>query len=190
MVFQDPYGSLNPRSTVRETVESALVLAGRATRGEAARRRVAELLDLVELPMQRADAYPRQLSGGQRQRVAIARALATDPEVLVLDEAVAALDVSVQAQVLNTLTGIRAARGLAYVFISHDLNVVRQVADDVLVMHRGRVVERGTASTVLAAPQHPYTQRLLDAVPRPGWNPRRLRPLPDEVTDLATDVPT
>ncbi|CAN5627199.1 N/A [soil metagenome] len=171
MVFQDPYESLNPRVTVRDTLLTAYTLAGRpggSRRGSAV---VRELLDLVELPQQRADAYPRQLSGGQRQRVAIARALAADPQVLVLDEAVAALDVSVQAQILNLLADVRTARGVAYLFISHDLNVVRHVADDVLVMRHGQVVERGVTLDVLANPIHPYTQLLLDSVPRPGWTP-------------------
>lgn len=173
MVFQDPYGSLNPRATVRDTLRLAFTLAGKAGRGQLGANAVTELLDLVELPRQRADSYPRQLSGGQRQRVAIARALATEPRILILDEAVAALDVSVQAQILNLLADIRRTQGLTYVFISHDLNVVRQVADEILVMQNGRVVERGHTVDVLSSPQHEYTQLLLDAVPRPGWVPGR-----------------
>lgn len=173
MVFQDPYGSLNPRTTVSDAIRLAFTLAGKAGRGQSGDNAVNELLDLVELPRQRADSYPRQLSGGQRQRVAIARALATEPRILILDEAVAALDVSVQAQILNLLAEIRRTLGLVYVFISHDLNVVRQVADEILVMQKGRVVERGHTAEVLSTPNHAYTQLLLDAVPRPGWVPGR-----------------
>lgn len=178
MVFQDPYGSLNPRATVRETLHSAFAMVGKPGGPLSGDARITELLDLVELPRQLVDSHPRQLSGGQRQRVAIARALAADPQILVLDEAVAALDVSVQAQILNLLVDVREARGLAYLFISHDLNVVRQVTDQILVMQNGRIVERGDTSAVLSAPEHEYTQLLLDAVPRPGWVPQRLRTEP------------
>lgn len=171
MVFQDPYASLNPRLSLRQTLLTSLRLGG-ARDSRANNARVQELLDLVELPHQRAEAYPRQLSGGQRQRAAIARALAADPEVLVLDEAVSALDVSVQAQILNLLCDIRDARGLAYIFISHDLNVVRQVTDRIMVMRQGEIVEQGMTAEVLTEPKHEYTALLLDSVPRPGWNPR------------------
>jgi oligopeptide transport system ATP-binding protein len=171
MVFQDPYGSLDPRTTVRDTLRSALVLAGKSKGRQSDDINIHELRDLVELPRPRADSYPRQLSGGQRQRVAIARALAAEPEILVLDEAVASLDVSIQAQILNVLADIRDARGLAYLFISHDLNVVQQVTDEIVVMQKGRIVERGETLAVLSAPKHEYTRRLHDAVPRPGWVP-------------------
>lgn len=134
---------------------------------------MAELLDQVGLDERQGAALPRALSGGQRQRVAIARALAVRPRLLVLDEAVAALDVSVQAQILTLLTDIRRRTEVAYLFITHDLGIVRHVCDDVLVMHRGRVVERGPAETVLTDPEDPYTRRLRDSVPRRGWKPTR-----------------
>jgi oligopeptide transport system ATP-binding protein len=172
MVFQDPYLSLDPRISVGAALREPLALHHPGRRDHAAR--VAELLDQVGLGAGAADSLPRQLSGGQRQRVAIARALAVEPAVLVLDESVAALDVSVQAQILNLLADIREQTGIGYLFITHDLGVVQCVTDEVLVMRRGRVVEAGPTARVLAEPQHPYTRLLLDSVPRPGWDPRRL----------------
>ncbi|MER5886274.1 ATP-binding cassette domain-containing protein [Streptomyces sp. NPDC001941] len=171
LVFQDPYSSLDPRTSVERVLRETLRLHF-PDRDPAPR--VRELLDQVGLDARAADALPRHLSGGQRQRVAIARALAVEPAVLVLDEAVAALDVSVQAQILNLLADIRQRTAIGYLFITHDLGVVRCVTDEVLVMHRGRVVEAGPTATVLAAPQHPYTRLLLDSVPRPGWQPERI----------------
>ncbi|MGW8778066.1 ABC transporter ATP-binding protein [Streptomyces sp. NPDC055796] len=169
MVFQDPFLSLDPRTTVGAALRETLRLHfPDADHG----RRVTELLDQVGLGAREADALPRQLSGGQRQRVAIARALAVEPAVLVLDEAVAALDVSVQAQILNLLGDIREQTGIGYLFITHDLGVVRCVTDEVVVMRRGRIVEAGPTAQVLAAPEHPYTRLLLESVPRPGWDPR------------------
>ncbi|MFF6888871.1 ABC transporter ATP-binding protein [Streptomyces sp. NPDC012421] len=168
MVFQDPYLSLDPRVCVEEVLRETLRLHCPGTDHD---RRVRELLDQVGLGTRAADARPRHLSGGQRQRVAIARALAVEPAVLVLDEAVAALDVSVQAQILNLLADIREQTRIGYVFITHDLGVVRCVTDDVLVMRHGRVVEAGRTADVLAAPAHPYTRLLLESVPRPGWDP-------------------
>ncbi|MFD8014632.1 ABC transporter ATP-binding protein [Streptomyces sp. NPDC058955] len=168
MVFQDPYLSLDPRTSVEQVLRETLRLHFPGTDHD---RRVRELLDQVGLGTRAADARPRQLSGGQRQRVAIARALAVEPAVLVLDEAVAALDVSVQAQILNLLADIREQTRIGYLFITHDLGVVRSVTDDVIVMRRGRVVEAGRTAEVLAAPEHPYTRLLLDSVPRPGWDP-------------------
>ncbi|WP_395292988.1 ABC transporter ATP-binding protein [Kitasatospora hibisci] len=171
MVFQDPYQSLDPRTTVgavlRETLRLHFPDADHP-------RRIAELLDQVGLGEREAGALPRQLSGGQRQRVAIARALAVEPAVLVLDEAVAALDVSVQAQILNLLADIREQTGIGYLFITHDLGVVRFVTEDVIVMRHGKVVESGRTADVLAHPQHPYTRLLLESVPRPGWDPRSI----------------
>jgi ABC-type oligopeptide transport system ATPase subunit len=147
--------------------------------------RIAELLLQVGLDERHAGVYPRALSGGQQQRVAIARALASQPRVLILDEAVASLDVSVQAQVLNLLADIREQTGVTYLFISHDLAVVRQVSDDVIVMRRGTVVERGSTSRVLDDPQHTYTKALLLAVPRRGWKPVRTGLLDSLSADLA-----
>ncbi|MFD0403171.1 ABC transporter ATP-binding protein [Kitasatospora sp. NPDC127121] len=171
MVFQDPYLSLDPRTSVgaalRETLRLHFPDADHP-------RRIAELLDQVGLGEREAEALPRQLSGGQRQRVAIARALAVEPAVLVLDEAVAALDVSVQAQILNLLTDIREQTGIGYLFITHDLGVVRCVTDEVVVMRHGRIVESGPTAEVLARPRHAYTRLLLDSVPRPGWDPRSI----------------
>lgn len=181
MVFQDPYLSLDRRQTVRACLAECLDLHFDLDRG-AREARIRQLLDQVGLDERQARALPRALSGGQRQRVAIARALAAEPRLLILDEAVAALDVSIQAQVLNVLADIRAATGIAFLFISHDLAVVRQVCDEVLVLHRGRVVERGDVDAVLEAPRDPYTRRLIDSVPRPGWTPRRRRSTTPEPT--------
>ncbi|MCX5387021.1 ABC transporter ATP-binding protein [Streptomyces sp. NBC_00083] len=171
MVFQDPFLSLDPRLSVAAGLRETLRLH---FPGADHTRRIAELLDQVGLGARTHDALPRQLSGGQRQRVAIARALAVEPAVLVLDEAVAALDVSVQAQILNLLADIRAETGVGYLFITHDLGVVRCVTDDVIVMRQGRIVEEGSTAQVLAQPQHPYTRLLLESVPRPGWDPHAI----------------
>ncbi|GGY72967.1 ABC transporter ATP-binding protein [Streptomyces xanthochromogenes] len=171
MVFQDPFLSLDPRVSVEAALRETLRLH---FPGADHARRIAELLDQVGLGSRARDALPRQLSGGQRQRVAIARALAVEPAILVLDEAVAALDVSVQAQILNLLADIRAETGVGYLFITHDLGVVRCVTDDVIVMRQGRIVEAGATERVLASPQHPYTRLLLESVPRPGWDPHTI----------------
>jgi oligopeptide transport system ATP-binding protein len=167
MVFQDPYQSLDRRQTVRSCLAEVL------THHRKDRSRIGELLDLVGLDRRLGDALPRHLSGGQRQRVAIARALAAEPRLLVLDEAVAALDVSIQAQILNLLVDARARTGVSYLFISHDLSVVRHVCEEVVVMSRGRVVESGPVERVLTEPGHEYTRRLVASVPRPGWVPTR-----------------
>ncbi|MEU9082816.1 ABC transporter ATP-binding protein [Streptomyces sp. NPDC048357] len=168
MVFQDPYLSLDPRTSVEAALRETLTLH---FPGRDHAKRVRELLDQVGLGTRAADALPRRLSGGQRQRVAIARALAVEPAVLVLDEAVAALDVSVQAQILNLLADVREQTGIAFLFITHDLGVVRCVTDEIVVMRHGAVVEQGGTQEVLAAPGHPYTRLLLESVPRPGWDP-------------------
>jgi len=166
IVFQDPFGSLNPRMHVARLVGDGLTLHGLA-RGEARARRVIELLDRVGLPADCAARYPHELSGGQRQRVSIARALAVEPDFIVCDEPVSALDVSVQAQILNLLQDLREDRGLAYLFISHDLSVVRHIADRVAVMYLGRLVEEAPTESLFAGPRHPYTRALLSAVPVP-----------------------
>jgi peptide/nickel transport system ATP-binding protein len=172
IVFQDNYSSLDPRQRVGDALAEAVDLHFQPT-PEERRQRVAELLDSVGLKQEHAKALPRTLSGGERQRAALARALAVKPRLLVLDEAVSSLDVATQAQILDLLAGIRASTGTAYVFISHDLAVVRRVSDEVLVMRRGRVVERGATQQILSAPTDPYTRLLLDSTPRPGWRPRR-----------------
>ena len=172
IVFQDPYTSLDPRQSAEAAVDEVLRLHHRWP-GDRRSARVAELIDLVGLDARQARAVPSALSGGQRQRVAIARALAAEPRILILDESVSALDVSIQAQVLNLLADIRDATGVSYVLISHDLAVVRQLTDQAVVMRRGRVVERGPTARVLDDPQHDYTKLLRACVPRPGWQPRR-----------------
>jgi len=174
MIFQDPYHSFDPRLTIGQAIEEPLRLHSGGSRGER-RKRVAELLDQVGLSAKQADALPRALSGGQRQRAAIARALGIRPQILVLDEAVAALDVSIQAQVLVLLDEIRRETGMAFLFVSHDLAVVRYITQDIIVMRHGRIVEAGVTEQVLAAPRHPYTRLLLDSVPRKGWDLGRLR---------------
>ncbi|MEF3405401.1 ABC transporter ATP-binding protein [Agromyces sp. CCNWLW203] len=173
MVFQDPYGSLDRRLTVEQTLMHAMRLHGMATRAEAPAR-VAELLDRVRLAAKHGTLKPHQLSGGQRQRVAIARAIAVAPSVLVLDEAVSALDVSVQAQILELLGEIRRDSGIALLFVSHDLAVVDEVTDRTLVLFHGGVVEEGTTHDVLRAPQHAYTRLLVSSVAGPGWDPHEV----------------
>jgi peptide/nickel transport system ATP-binding protein len=175
IVFQDPYRSLNPRVTVGETIAEGPVNYG-VPRADALAK-AQELLELVDLPADSISRYPHQFSGGQRQRIAIARALALDPDVLVADEAVSALDVSVQAQVLELLHEIQSRLGVALLFITHDLRVAAQICDDVAVMHKGRIVEQGAAAQVLTNPQTPYTRALLDAAPGRGWDFANFRPV-------------
>jgi len=166
IVFQNPYASLNPRRTIGRTLVEPMRIHGLggtdAERYERARR----LLDRVGLPADTMQRYPHEFSGGQRQRIAIARALAVEPQVLICDEPVSALDVSVQATVLNLLLDLQESLGLAYLFISHDLAVVKYMSDEVLVMRSGEVVERGTPEAIFRSPQHEYTRKLLDAIPR------------------------
>lgn len=181
IVFQNPYASLDPRQRVRDALREAL----RARQREDSDATVSALLEQVGLEDRHGRSHPRALSGGQRQRVAIARALAAEPKLLILDEAVAALDVSVQAQVLNLLADIREHSAMSYLFISHDLAVVRQLCSRAVVMRDGRVVEQGSTADILERPETTYTQLLRDSVPRPGWKPsRRL------LLDTAAEVPT
>lgn len=175
VVFQDPYASLNPRHSVSTIVGEGLVVHGLA-RGAAIEQRVVQLLEEVGLSADDIRRLPRELSGGQRQRVAIARALAVDPEFLVLDEAVSALDVTTQAQVLTLIARLRDSRNLTCLFIAHNLAVVQQVATNVAVMHRGRIVELAPAAQLFARPSHEYTRALLDAVPAGDPRQRRIRP--------------
>jgi peptide/nickel transport system ATP-binding protein len=165
IVFQNPDSSLNPRKTVRELLGRPIARFGLAPRAEIPAR-VDALLDLVRLPAHYADRYPHQMSGGEKQRIGIARALATDPRFIVCDEPVSALDVSVQAAIINLLADLKDRLGVAYLFISHDISVVAHLADRVAVMHRGKIVEIGSTGAIMRTPQHPYTRRLLDAVPR------------------------
>ena len=162
LVFQDPYSSLDPRMTVGSTVAEAVP---RGVRGVSRRGEVARLLELVDLPADLVDRYPAELSGGQRQRVAIARALAVRPKLIVADEITSALDVSVQAHVLNVIRDIQRAEGLSMLFISHNLATVRYISDEVGVMYRGQLVESGPTERIVEAPTHAYTRQLLQAVP-------------------------
>ena len=177
LVFQDPFGSLNPRMTIGGMLGEVLsvhALAAGAERG----RRITELLDLVGLGPEAVERYPHEFSGGQRQRIGIARALAVEPDIIVADEPVSALDVSIQAQVLNLLADLQERLDLSYLFIAHDLAVVRQVADRVAVMYAGRIVEASDAAALYHEPLHPYTRSLLAAVPRPR-PPTEKRKVPD-----------
>jgi ABC-type oligopeptide transport system ATPase subunit len=184
MVFQDPYASLNPRRTVGDSVAEPLEVHGlhRSDR----RARVRELFDLVGLASTFVDRHPHELSGGQRQRVGIARALAVEPDLLVLDEPIASLDVSVQAQVLNLLVRLQRELSLTYLFVAHDLAAVAHVSDRVAVMHRGRIVEQGDAAQVYASPQDDYTKALLAAVPHPDPAAERERRAQRRVRPKAT----
>ncbi|MDI4232414.1 ABC transporter ATP-binding protein [Bradyrhizobium sp. Arg237L] len=175
IIFQDPYRSLNPRVTVGESIAEGPINYGMSHKQALSKAR--ELLELVHLPADAISRYPHQFSGGQRQRIAIARALALDPEVLVADEAVSALDVSVQAQVLDLLDEIQKRLGIALLFITHDLRVAAQICDDVVVMQHGRVVEQGPAAEVLTHPKEAYTKALLDAAPGRGWDFANFRPV-------------
>ncbi|MBB5510239.1 ABC transporter ATP-binding protein [Paraburkholderia atlantica] len=164
MVFQDPYSSINPRRTVAEILDTVLVV-NRNGNAQQRRTRIAAMLDRVGLPSSALGRYPHEFSGGQRQRIGIARALVLEPDLLICDEPVSALDVSIQAQILNLLVDLKRDLGLAYLFISHDLSVVRYIADRVHVMQAGRIVESGDHRDIWRAPQHPYTRTLLDAIP-------------------------
>ncbi len=183
MVFQDPAGSLNPRMTVRHIITEPLIIHGLGTR-ISRKRRVDALLDLVGLPSTAAEKFPHEFSGGQRQRIGIARALAMGPKLLVLDEPVSALDVSVQSQVLNLLLNLQQELNLAYLFISHDLSVVRHISDRVAVMYMGKIVEMADADKLYDRPCHAYTRALLSAIPIPDPTQRQHTPI------LPGDVPS
>jgi oligopeptide/dipeptide ABC transporter ATP-binding protein len=183
IVFQDPMSSLNPRMTVSEILAEPLRVHGVA-KGDAIDERVASLLDQVGIPPSWRQRYPHEFSGGQRQRIGVARAIALGPKLVVCDEAVSALDVSVQAQVLNLLLELREQLGLAYLFISHDLSVVQHVSDRVAVMYLGQIVEQAPTTARFARPAHPYTQALLSAIPVPDPSRKRERIV------LTGDVPS
>jgi peptide/nickel transport system ATP-binding protein len=184
MVFQDPFGSLSPRRTVAEIIAEPMEVFGLVKTRADRRERVAELLHQVGLPSAFMDRKPRQFSGGQRQRIGIARAISVDPAFVVADEPVSALDVSVQAQIINLMQDLQEQKGFSYLFIAHDLAVVRHIADQVAVMYLSRVVEIGSKGQIYNAPQHPYTEALLSAAPHPDPKKRRQRIV------LSGDVPS
>jgi peptide/nickel transport system ATP-binding protein len=188
IVFQDPYGSLNPRLTVGSMIAEAIKIHRLAT-GDAVRERVSELLDRVGIPGEHMSRYPHEFSGGQRQRIGIARALAVNPDLVIADEPVSALDVSIQAQIINLLKDLQDALDLTYLFIAHDLGVVEYISDRVAVMYLGRIVELAPAARLYREPKHPYTQALLSAVPNlePGVKRNRIL-LPGDIPSPA-DVP-
>jgi oligopeptide/dipeptide ABC transporter ATP-binding protein len=183
MIFQDPYASLNPRMNIRMIIEEPLKLASRMSKDER-RNRVVELLETVGLRAESMNRYPHEFSGGQRQRIGIARAIALNPELIVADEAVSALDVSIQAQVINLLVDLQKKLGMAYLFVAHDLGVVHYICDRVAVMYLGRIVEIGRAHDLYLDPKHPYTKALLGSIP--ASHPRLRR----TVEPLTGDVPS
>jgi peptide/nickel transport system ATP-binding protein/oligopeptide transport system ATP-binding protein len=184
MIFQDPYGSLSPRRSIAQIISEPLEVFGLAQSSRQRRDRVAELLTQVGLSPTFMDRYPRQFSGGQRQRIGIARAISVNPQFIVADEPVSALDVSVQAQVVNLMQDLQQSRGFSYLFIAHDLSVVRHIADRVAVMYLGRIVEIGPKAAIYDFPSHPYTQALLSAVPEPDPDAAKARII------LKGDVPS
>jgi len=187
-VFQDPHGSLNPRMRVGDCIAEPIDVAGGSTRRDRTDR-VSELLETVGLPRAVAERFPHEFSGGQRQRIGIARALALKPDFIVCDEPVSALDVSMQAQIINLLLDLQEQLGLSYLFIAHDLAVVRSIATDVAVMYAGALVEHAPKTVLYAAPKHPYTEALLEAVPRPDPDRVRSAALGGEVPSILNPPP-
>ncbi len=183
MIFQDPYSSLNPRMTVGEIVREPLVVHRVGTKAEQVEK-VRELFEVVGLTGDMLERYPHEFSGGQRQRIGVARALALDPKLIIADEPVSALDVSVQSQVLNLMVGLQRERHLTYVFISHDLSVVEHISDTIAIMYLGRIVEKGPVDDIFERPRHPYTRALIEAVPVP--DPRQRH----EVVPLEGETPS
>jgi peptide/nickel transport system ATP-binding protein len=189
MIFQDPYSSLNPRMTIFDIIGEPLLVNGMG-RPAQRRQRVEELLRMVHLPPEYLNRYPHAFSGGQRQRIGVARALALNPALIVADEPVSALDVSVQAQIINLLLELQEQLGLSYLFVAHDLSVVKHVSDRVAVMYVGKIVEVAGTETLFAKPKHPYTEALLSAVPKPDPRLRTQRIiLEGEVADPAHPPP-
>ena len=184
IIFQDPFGSLNPRHRVGTIIGEPLVVHGVGNR-ESRDARVRELLKLVGLPEDAGRRFPHEFSGGQRQRIAIARALALDPKLIVADEAVSALDVSIQSQIINLIAALQKRLNLSLLFISHDLSVIRHVSDRIAVMYLGRIVEIGPAEAIMEGPSHPYTQALLSAIPKPGQREGKRIVLEGELPDPA-----
>ena len=186
MIYQDPFGALNPRMRVKDIIGEPLIAHGLAENRKAYRDQVADLLDVVGLTAAMGERYPHEFSGGQRQRIGIARALAVRPSLIVCDEPVSALDVSIQAQIINLLEALQTEFGLTYLFISHDLSVVRHISDRVMVMYLGKVVEVADRADLYRAPKHPYTQALLAAVPLPSPDAEAKR----EIALLEGEVPS
>lgn len=190
MVFQDPYGSLNPRMTVEQVISEPLLASSTAFSKSERRDRVHDLLKRVGLPATSMERFPRQFSGGQRQRIGIARAIALNPSFIVADEPVSALDVSIQAQIVNLLQDLQDELGVSYVFISHDLSIVRHIADRVAVMYLGRIVEMGSRNEVFGSPRHPYTEALLSATPSHQASERQERIVLRGDVPSPTAIPT
>ena len=189
IIFQDPFSSLNPRMTVSEILIEPLIISGKFSREEIEKKRV-ELLDTVGLPKRYANSYPHELDGGRRQRIGIGRALALEPDFIVCDEPVSALDVSIQAQILNLLQDLQEQRGLTYMFITHDLSVVKHISHDIMVMYLGQMVEQASSDELFAHTYHPYTKALLSAIPVPNAHKRMQRILlKGEITSPVNPAP-